>query len=175
MKNLFCFFLFLIHILVFGQGVTSQTFADSYPGANGQVIAGLLIDHIDKTEWTMFAVSIIVNILIGAIGFYIFLVRLGNYNPFSNIRCKEKTQAKVHYRGEDDIENMSRENMNILLEGKNIDKTYGVGVEGNASFKALDSVNFAVERGSLLGLVGKSGAGVSMVAYFDMSDILLTP
>jgi len=146
---------------IFGQGTTSQTFADSYPGANGQVIAGLLIDHVDKTEWTMFAVSIIVNILIGAIGFYIFLVRLGNYNPFSNIRCKKETQAKVHYRGEEDIENFSRENMNILLEGKNIDKTYGVGVEGNASFKALDSVNFAVERGSLLGLVGKSGAGKS--------------
>lgn len=146
---------------IFGQGTTSQTFADSYPGANGQVIAGLLIAHVDKSEWTMFAVTIIVNILIGAIGFYVFVVRLGNYNPFSNIRCKKDIQAKVHYRDEEDIENFSRENMNILLEGKNIDKTYGVGEKGNASFKALDSVNFAIERGSLLGLVGKSGAGKS--------------
>lgn len=157
---------------IFGQGSSSQTFSDSYPGATGQVIAGLLIDHVDKTEWTMFAVTIVVNTIIGAIGFYVFVVRLGNFNPFSMIRCKKDVQAMVHYRDEDDVENFSRENTNILLEGKHIVKIYGVGEKGSASFKALDSVNFAIERGSLLGLVGKSGAGVSVID-FSICNLLL--
>ncbi len=150
---------------IFGQGTTNQIFTDSYPGGNGQVISGLMIDDVDKNEWTIFAISIVVNILIGSIGFHVFMVKMGNYNPFSKLFSKHK-EIKVNHEKVEDEENFARRNGgDILLEGKAIEKIYGVGEEDSVSFKALDNVTFAVEKGSLLGLVGKSGAGVSFLVY----------
>jgi len=143
---------------IFAQGSTAATFHDTYPGAVGQVIVGLIIDDVDKTEWTLFAVLIVINIILGSVSFFIFMARLGNYNPLRNI-CKKEKEVKIDK--EHDSENPRRDEGNILLEGRAIDKTYGIGEKDTASFKALDDVTFAVEKGSLLGLVGKSGAGKS--------------
>ena len=54
-------------------------------------------------------------------------------------------------------------NNDKLLHGQSIVKIYGVGQKDASSFKALDDVSFTVTEGSLLGLVGKSGAGVSII------------
>ncbi len=151
---------------IFAQGATASTFHNSYPGAVGQIISGLLIDDIDRTEWTLFGVSIAINVLIGSICFFIFMARLGNYNPLRNA-CNKKTENKNFTGDHEDVENSTGEVENILLEGRAIDKTYGIGEKDKAAFKALDNVTFAVEKGSLLGLVGKSGAGVSRFSLDD--------
>ena len=153
---------------IFAQGSINQTFANLYPGAVGQVMAGLLIDDVSKGEWTLFVVSIVLNIAIGAFSFYIFMVRLGNYNPLRSIfgkksNCIQEGEEVEEIAREVDVEsnNTGRKNGTVLLEGQNIIKTYGVGQNDTASFHALSNVTFIVNEGELLGLVGKSGAGVS--------------
>lgn len=144
---------------IFAQGSISPIFTDSYPGGVGQVISGLIIDDVDKTEWNIFAISITANILLGVLGFYAFMVKLGNYNPLLNLVSKSQ---EVKMYGEDvDDENPTDQDDEILLEGKGIEKIFGVHKKDSVSFKALDNVTFTVRKGSLLGLVGKSGAGVS--------------
>ena len=46
------------------------------------------------------------------------------------------------------------ENKNMSIEVKNITKTYG-------SQKALDNVNFSVNKGEIVGFLGPNGAGKS--------------
>lgn len=161
----------LIHSVfaIFGSGTTSQTFADAYPGAIGQVMAALMIDNVDKSEWELFWVSVVINLVIACITFYAFMVRLGNYNPLAKLCNKEEDTMNIpKYDNTTDVEdNNGTQDDNILLEGKNIVKTYGVGEGSKASFQALDDVTFAIKEGSLLGLVGKSGAGVSKAMRGD--------
>ena len=145
---------------IFGQGNIIKSFANIYPGCNGQVISGLMINDLNRTEWLLYGVSIGVNLLLGAFSFYIFVVRLGNYNPFAKC-CNKKNDDIVEDEYDWDIEKDGGRDENVFLEGRSIVKMYGVGEKDAASFKALDNVTFAVENGSLLGLVGKSGAGVS--------------
>jgi len=145
---------------IFAQGTVSQTFADMYPGAIGQVIAALTIDNMSKSDWTLYAICLVINILIGCVTFFIFMLKLGNYNPFSNF-CQKKDIQDMEKEEVLDIENSGTHDDNIFLEGKSIVKIYGVGEKDTASFRALDDVTFAVTKGSLLGLVGKSGAGKS--------------
>ena len=144
---------------IFGQGSFTKTFNNVYPGCIGQVISGLMIDDLNQTEWFLFGISIVINILVGAISFYIFVLRLGNYNPFATC-CKPKAFEAVK-KNDIDIESNRLIDENVFLEGRSIVKIYGVGEKDTASFRALDDVTFAVTNGSLLGLVGKSGAGVS--------------
>jgi len=145
---------------LFAQGSISSTFTDSYPGGVGQVISGLIIDDVDKAEWTIFTISIAVNIFLGSFGFYAFMVKLGNYNPLLHFVSRKSKDVKMYDQDIDD-ENPVGRGGEILLEGKGIEKIFSVGEKDSASFKALDNVTFTVEKGSLLGLVGKSGAGKS--------------
>lgn len=148
---------------IYGQGALTPLFANTYPGAVGQVMAGLLIDNVNRTEWILYGVSLVINIFIGALGFYIFMLRLGNYNVFSKLCSKDKGEKYTDVAGEEyDVENnVHVHDDNVFLEGKSIVKVYGVGERDTSSFRALDDVTFAVTKGSLLGLVGKSGAGKS--------------
>ena len=126
-------------------------------------MAALMIDDVDSGEWELFWVSVVINLVIACITFYIFMVRLGNYNPLAKLcNKKEDTTNIPKYDETTDVEdNNGTQDDNILLEGKHIVKTYGLGEGSKASFRALDDVTFAIKEGSLLGLVGKSGAGVS--------------
>jgi len=45
-----------------------------------------------------------------------------------------------------------------VLEGKNVSKTY---IEKDVSVKALQDINFHLEKGEILGIVGESGSGKS--------------
>ena len=146
---------------IFGQGNLTKSFANIYPACIGQVISGLMINDLNQTEWLLYGVSIFVNLLLGSLFFYIFLVRLGNYNPFAKC-CSEKDADVVEKEYDWDIEEDGGRDESVFLEGRSLVKTYGVGENDAASFRALDDVTFAVENGSLLGLVGKSGAGVSL-------------
>lgn len=149
---------------IFAYGPVSQSFYNAWPGSTGQIIAGLLIDDVDTTEWILYAVSFIVNIIIGLVSFYIFMVRMANYNPIAKL-CGKKTEPEVQSvenRVETaDIENYGTNEDDIFLKGQSIVKLYGVGEKDSLSFRALDDVTFSVPNGSLLGLVGKSGAGKS--------------
>lgn len=149
---------------IFAQGSISPTFTDSYPGGVGQVISALIINDVDKTEWTVFSISVAVNILLGSFGFYAFMMKLGNYNPLLNLISSKSKEVKMYDNDMDD-ENPTGQGGEILLEGKGIEKIFGVGEKDKVSFKALDNVTFTVEKGSLLGLVGKSGAGVSFLIF----------
>jgi hypothetical protein len=144
---------------IFSQGALSQTFADAYPGAIGQIMASLLIDNVSKKEWDLFAISMFINILVGFFGFYFFIVKMGNYNPIANLCGKGGNNTTFSDGNDIDTSNGD----NVLLEGRGIIKIYGVGKKSSSSFRALDDVTFAIKEGSLLGLVGKSGAGVSQV------------
>ena len=144
---------------IFGQGSFTKTFNNVYPGCIGQVISGLMIDDLNQTEWFLFGVSIVINMLVGTFSFYIFVLKLGNYNPFATC-CKPKAFGALE-KNDNDIESNQTIDENVFLEGRSIVKIYGVGEKDTASFRALDDVTFAVTNGSLLGLVGKSGAGVS--------------
>lgn len=146
---------------IFAQGSISPTFTDSYPGGVGQVISGLIINDVDKTEWNIFSISIVANFLLGSFGFYAFMVKLGNYNPSFNLFSKSKADVKMYDDEDIDDENPTGQGGEILLEGKGLEKVYGVGKKDSVLFKALDNVTFTVRKGSLLGLVGKSGAGKS--------------
>ena len=42
--------------------------------------------------------------------------------------------------------------MNSIVEAKGLNKSY-------RSFKALDDVNFSIEKGRIVGLIGPNGAG----------------
>jgi ABC-2 type transport system ATP-binding protein len=57
---------------------------------------------------------------------------------------------------------------NYAIEVKNLHKTYNKGFK---SFKALDDVSFAVEKGSAFGFVGANGAGKS-TAIKVMLDLI---
>jgi len=139
---------------LFGQGALNNNFANKYPGSNGQVMARLLINNMDNQNWTWFAVSILINVVIGIIGVTIFLLKFENYNP-SKLCSKKKNEDSMEY----DIEETENVSEDVLLEGRDLVKVYGTGVKDSSSFRALDDVSFAVTKGSLLGLVGRSGAG----------------
>lgn len=148
---------------IFAQGSSSEMFANSWPGSVGQVMSSLLINDLSKFEWGLYALSIIVNVVLGSLGFFLFLTKFENYNPVSAKLCnRNRAENTVLPPKEvETIENAESLHSDMLLEGVNIDKVYGVGVKDQSSFKALDNVTFSVSGGSLLGLVGKSGAGKS--------------
>ena len=143
------------------QGSLNRTFSNSYPGSIGQVFAGLLINDLNNSEWNLYTMSLIVNVLLGFVGLYLFLTKFENYNPIkSNMcQCKKSDQSplSINELEDDQLDIIS----GALLEGKNIEKSYGIGLKDSSSFKALDNVTFSILEGSLVGLVGKSGAGVS--------------
>lgn len=140
---------------LFGQGALSATFADKYPGSNGQVMTGLLIDVMSNKDWTWFGVSIIINLFIGAVSLTIFLLKFENYNPSQLSLCSKNEDLMRD--GEEESNTFISEG--AFLEGRNLIKIYGTGVKDSSSFRALNDVSFAVQNGSLLGLVGRSGAG----------------
>ena len=83
-----------------------------------------------------------------------------------NRRAKTDLASKQTNTATNDVED-------CLLEGQNLVKVYGAGVKDGESSHALDDVTFLVASGALLGLVGKSGAGVGMVsAPIFLCDLL---
>lgn len=52
----------------------------------------------------------------------------------------------------------------MLIEVKDLVKEYSVGIFNKSGVKAVDDVNFCVQQGETLGLVGESGCGKSTVA-----------
>ncbi len=51
-----------------------------------------------------------------------------------------------------------------ILEVKNLSAGYGAVVKGVPNFKVLDNINFRMERGTNLGVIGESGSGKSTLA-----------
>ena len=144
-----------------GQGSTSQTFANMYPGSLSQVMAGLLINHVSDEEWRLYAITIVINLMIGGFCSYVFILRMRNSSTSLLSSCVRSGKPSESLDTNDsDIENELMPN-DALLEGRQITKSYAIGETKIDSFRALDDVTFSIKEGSLLGLVGKSGAGVS--------------
>jgi len=145
---------------IFAQGSSSNMFANSYPGCTGQVMSTLIIDDMGRSDWGFFALAISLNVVFGIVGLYFFLSKFENHNIVPKNMCSRENAiiSSEKQENKNDEENVSESEM--LLEGQSLDKIYGASVNDKASFKALDNVTFSISGGSLLGLVGKSGAGV---------------
>lgn len=146
---------------IFGQGSSSNMFANSYPGCTGQVMSTLFINDMESKDWGFFALAVILNILFGTVGLYFFLSKFENHNIVPTKMCSRENVISSSEQGDSETDEEKVGEGETLLEGQNIDKIYGASVKDRASFKALDNVTFAISGGSLLGLVGKSGAGKS--------------
>ena len=147
--------------LLFSLGSVMDSFANTYPGVVGRLMSDLAISDRIEMEWTWFGGSVAINTILGCLALYISILKMTKTSPFSNMCKNEDTEG--HY----DVEKASI-NLDVPLKGHKLSKTYGVGTKDAASFQALDNVTFSVESGSLLGLVGKSGAGVS----FDRTVVM---
>lgn len=155
-------FILLVIIVTFGLGPILDSFNDKFPGIYGQVIAGLMIDDVNQHEWNWYAAMIVMFFCIGSLSFYVFIAKTGNYNPLAKVlaSCWNKSH-EVLDQDEPDIEKDNKiGDEDVLLEGRSVVKSFGATKKNSSPFLALDDVNFSVTKGSLLGLVGKSGAGV---------------